>query len=201
MPAPKSARQESKEQTRNALVHAAMELFSEQGLDGPSLDAICERAGFTRGAFYVHFTDRDELLVAVMEAAGRPIVDRLLADAGSEDLAATFGKFLSAFADGSYPLGPAGGIKPHQLFAACARVPKVRELYVGLISHALAQIERGVEGGQARALLRKDIDPRSAASLIMAAVIGTQTMEELGVPFDLGKVAQLLLQALSDPPR
>jgi hypothetical protein len=49
--------------------------------------------------------------------------------------------------------------------------------------------------------LRKDIDPRSAASLIMAAVIGTQTMEELGVPFDLGKVAQLLLQALSDPPR
>ncbi|MCZ7684911.1 MAG: TetR family transcriptional regulator [Sandaracinaceae bacterium] len=53
--------------TREALVDAAAELFAEQGLTGPSLDAICAKAGFTRGAFYVHFATRDDLIAAVVE--------------------------------------------------------------------------------------------------------------------------------------
>jgi AcrR family transcriptional regulator len=173
-----------------------MELFAEQGLDGPSLDAICERAGYTRGAFYVHFADRDELLVAVMEAAGRPIVDRLLADAASEDLGATFTKFLSAFEDGSYPLGPAGGIKPHQLFAACARVPRIRELYVGLIAHSIDRVRAGIDSGKEKGFVRPELDSKEIATLILAAVIGAQTMEELGVPFDIGRVARVILQMM-----
>ena len=44
-------REETKQATRDALISAGMALFAEQGLDGPSLDAICDRAGFTRGAF------------------------------------------------------------------------------------------------------------------------------------------------------
>jgi TetR/AcrR family transcriptional regulator, transcriptional repressor for nem operon len=63
-------RGESKQKTRAALLRAALELFAEQGLDLPSLDAICDRAGFTRGAFYVHFRDRDDLLVAAMDKVG-----------------------------------------------------------------------------------------------------------------------------------
>ena len=52
-----------------------MALFAKHGLDGPSLDDICAHAGFTRGAFYVHFEDRDDFLVAVMDRVGRQIVD------------------------------------------------------------------------------------------------------------------------------
>ncbi|HVH04632.1 MAG TPA: TetR family transcriptional regulator, partial [Myxococcota bacterium] len=66
---PKSARELAKQETREALVQAAIAEFAEKGLDLPSLDAICARAGFTRGAFYVHFRDREELLGAVMERA------------------------------------------------------------------------------------------------------------------------------------
>lgn len=54
------SRDESMQETRAALVGAAPELFAKEGLDA-SLDAICERAGFSRGAFYVHFSDRDAL--------------------------------------------------------------------------------------------------------------------------------------------
>ena len=60
-------RAEAKQQTREALILAGMELFRQQGLDAPSLDAICEAAGKTRGAFYVHFEDREAFQVAVME--------------------------------------------------------------------------------------------------------------------------------------
>ena len=61
----------AKAASREAIITAAIEAFAEQGLDGPSLDDICARAGYTRGAFYVQFKDRDDLIVAVTERYGR----------------------------------------------------------------------------------------------------------------------------------
>ena len=60
---PKS-RDLAKQETREALIQAGMDAFSEEGVDLPSLDAICARAGFTRGAFYVHFKDREDFFAA-----------------------------------------------------------------------------------------------------------------------------------------
>lgn len=48
-----------------ALLKAARELMSEQGLDVP-LDLIAERAGVGRGTLYRHFTDRTDLALAVL---------------------------------------------------------------------------------------------------------------------------------------
>lgn len=50
---------------RAALLKAARELLSEQGLDVP-LDLIAERAGVGRGTLYRHFADRTELALAVL---------------------------------------------------------------------------------------------------------------------------------------
>src|SRR5580700_6965980 len=89
MPAAAPAnREETKVRTRAALVDAGIALFGEQGLDAPSLDAICERAGFTRGAFYVHFRDRDEFLEAVMERLGGQFLDAVLADEDADGTSA-----------------------------------------------------------------------------------------------------------------
>ncbi|MCR2783723.1 MULTISPECIES: TetR/AcrR family transcriptional regulator [unclassified Microbacterium] len=45
---------------------AALEVFAEIGLDGASVEAVCERAGFTRGAFYSNFASKDELFLALI---------------------------------------------------------------------------------------------------------------------------------------
>jgi len=45
----------SRENTRARLLEAAAQVFAEAGLDGASVEAVCERAGFTRGAFYSNF--------------------------------------------------------------------------------------------------------------------------------------------------
>src|SRR5262249_34282992 len=117
-------RAESARKTRDALVLAGISLIAEQGLDAPSLDAICERAGKTRGAFYVHFRDRDEFLVEVMDRVGTAFLDGVLAV--PSDLSATVQRFLEAFLSGVYPLTQRGGVKPHQLLDACARSAIVR---------------------------------------------------------------------------
>lgn len=56
----------SRENTRGRLMDAALEVFAEVGLDGASVEAVCERAGFTRGAFYSNFASKNELFLALV---------------------------------------------------------------------------------------------------------------------------------------
>jgi len=60
-PAPSRRR----ENTRARLMDAAAETFAEVGIDAASVEAVCERAGFTRGAFYSNFASKEELFLAL----------------------------------------------------------------------------------------------------------------------------------------
>ncbi|WOF23608.1 helix-turn-helix domain containing protein [Microbacterium betulae] len=53
----------SRENTRARLLDAAAEVFAEVGLGEASVERICERAGFTRGAFYSNFASKDEMFL------------------------------------------------------------------------------------------------------------------------------------------
>ncbi|MDQ4215693.1 helix-turn-helix domain-containing protein [Microbacterium capsulatum] len=64
----------SRENTRARLLEAAAQVFAEVGLDGATVEAVCERAGFTRGAFYSNFESKDELF---LELAGTVSAERL----------------------------------------------------------------------------------------------------------------------------
>jgi len=66
----------SRENTRARLLEAAALVFAEEGLDGATVEAVCERAGFTRGAFYSNFESKDELF---LELAGTVSAERLTA--------------------------------------------------------------------------------------------------------------------------
>ena len=57
-----------REMTRNTLLEAAAEVFAEKGFGGASLEEIAERAGFTRGAIYKHFSSKEELFECVTDA-------------------------------------------------------------------------------------------------------------------------------------
>lgn len=66
----------SRENTRARLLEAAALVFAEVGLDGATVEAVCERAGFTRGAFYSNFESKDALF---LELAGTVSAERLTA--------------------------------------------------------------------------------------------------------------------------
>ncbi len=50
-----------KAKSKMALRKALIELASERGLDGFSVNDLCERADLNRGTFYNHYKDKDEL--------------------------------------------------------------------------------------------------------------------------------------------
>lgn len=57
-----SRRERRKERTRREIYEAAMALFAAHGIDGVTLDAICESAGVARATFFLHFPSKASLL-------------------------------------------------------------------------------------------------------------------------------------------
>ena len=61
----------SRENTRARLLEAAEQVFAEVGLEGATVEAVCDRAGFTRGAFYSNFESKDELFLTLAASVGQ----------------------------------------------------------------------------------------------------------------------------------
>jgi AcrR family transcriptional regulator len=57
----------TREETRQRLLDGAYEAFSEVGFQAATIEDVCSRAGFTRGAFYSNFSSLDELLLALWD--------------------------------------------------------------------------------------------------------------------------------------
>jgi AcrR family transcriptional regulator len=59
-------RAESKARTRRELLDAAARVFLRRGFFAASLDEIAEEAGYSKGAIYSNFSDKEELLLALI---------------------------------------------------------------------------------------------------------------------------------------
>lgn len=191
------SRDEAKQETREALIRAAAELFKSEGLDA-SLDAVCARAGYTRGAFYVHFRDRDDLISVVMERVGNALLDSLLGKEGDdEDFFTLVQRFLHTVSSGQYPISREGGLRPYQLMDACARSEAVRRQYVSLKQLSVTRLAAALKRGQEKGQIRRDLEPDALAQLMMGIVVGMQTMLDLEMPLDLPRAAQTMLAMLA----
>ncbi|MGD8379741.1 MAG: TetR/AcrR family transcriptional regulator [Gammaproteobacteria bacterium] len=62
------SREESRELTRQRLLEAAARVIPEKGFQAASVEDIAEAAGFSRGAFYSNFRNKDELLIALLQS-------------------------------------------------------------------------------------------------------------------------------------
>jgi len=94
----RSARRDA---TRERVLDAAREVFADRGVIGATVEEICERAGFTRGAFYSNFADKSDVLEALVEREHARVISLLdanlaLSDDPDPDPAADRGAFLSA---------------------------------------------------------------------------------------------------------
>lgn len=72
-PLPRRKRKPEPDATREALtperwIEAATEVLVDQGIDHVRIDALAQQLGITRGSFYWHFRDREDLLRRVLQA-------------------------------------------------------------------------------------------------------------------------------------
>ena len=54
------------ERAHDQVLEAAIQLFSERGIDSTSIDAIAEMSGVSKATIYKHWADKDALLLEMM---------------------------------------------------------------------------------------------------------------------------------------
>lgn len=95
----------SRENTRARLLDAAFDVFADVGLDAASVEAVCERAGFTRGAFYSNFESKEELFLELMTTVSdrklATITERVKSILGGDDAPAGPAEVVQGLVDAS----------------------------------------------------------------------------------------------------
>jgi AcrR family transcriptional regulator len=168
-PAPTRARRPTRAETRARLVAAALEVFLAKGFAATSVEDVAERAGFSRGAVYSNFADKDELFLAVMDDQLGPRVDdvrTIVAGASPLDLILR----LRAWRGGADP--PEGWTALQEEFRTHAlRDPRAREQLAERNRAVRRAYERAIEG-QFAALGLTPPAPTELIALLIHALDG-----------------------------
>ncbi|MCR2815137.1 TetR/AcrR family transcriptional regulator [Microbacterium jiangjiandongii] len=198
----------SRENTRGRLLDAALEVFAEVGLDAASVETVCERAGFTRGAFYSNFASKGELFLALIARIAEAKIEEaearvrgVDADSVSTDPADLLRRLVG--------LSVAPGIDPalgSEIRAQALRDPQMAEAYLawqdGMIARISQIVSRLVDAYGFRLRLPADEVARLFVGIaddttVRAALQGLSE-EQAGVL--LNARAERLAAALVDPP-
>lgn len=62
------SREEKRQETRQEILAAAAAVFAENGYANTSLDQVAAEAGYTKGAIYSNFQNKEELILEVFES-------------------------------------------------------------------------------------------------------------------------------------
>ena|SRR5215207_7843072 len=114
---------ERRDETREQVVAAAARVFARRGFHATSLEAIAEEAGFSRGAVYYNFADKEELFLELL--------DRRCAER-AQDLRAAF----ADVDDDVEATSRHAQIAAQRALEAMTGDPEWRALYMEFLAHA-----------------------------------------------------------------
>jgi AcrR family transcriptional regulator len=157
------------------IIEAALDVFLERGFAAARLDDIARRAGVTRGTLYLYFTDKEQLLRAVIDTLVVPQVERVAAIA--HDQATSAAGALRALAGNWVRLMTTTRLTalPKLIIAEAGNFPDIAELYLDQVVRralgALAVVlRRGIEAGEFRAVPVAETARLFIAPLLHAAL-------------------------------
>ena len=167
--------QDRAEATRRAVLAAAAREFDRSGYAAAGVADIATRAGCTSGALYFHFTGKDGLAAAVIEAhfaAWKPLTDRAqaLRAPAVERLVALSIAVMRAFRDDVIVRAGARLWTERHMIDATLPPP-----FIGWITLVTRMLEQaGTEGD-----LAPRLDPGEAADALVCALFGIHTVSDV----------------------
>jgi TetR/AcrR family transcriptional repressor of nem operon len=162
---------DQKEKARAALLEAGVEQMKANGFNGIGVDGIAGAAGVTSGAFYSNFTNKAEMLAAIVETylgqfSAAP-------DSPHDDIDA-LKDFLAYYIGNAHCLDVETGCVMPALSEDVARHPAIREVYDRQATAFATRIANALGGDPQRAQQR-------AWSLI-ALMVGAVTVSRAMLP-------------------
>jgi AcrR family transcriptional regulator len=180
-----------REVTRQRLLTAAAEIFAERGMHGATVEDICEAAGFTRGAFYSNFADKEQLFSALLRQK-------------EEELLARVHRVLAA--EAGVPAPDGGDVIEQLVEKVLATQPMDRESHLVHAEFSLYAIrnpaaarELTVEGDRFRTELAELLEAGLARAGRRLSVAPADAVAVVIATFQVS-MEQLLLRASTDRP-
>jgi len=167
-------REASKNETRQLILRAARQLFAQKGMEESTIRDIAREAGVSPASVVVHFKSKTALLE---EALNRDIETALSELTASMPEDGEFLDRLMHLAKGFFRLYDHNrklyrALIRHTILEPAGETPnmtKVSEIYLRFLSGM-------VEAGQARGIIRPEVDPTVAAGSIFSLYLGALIM-------------------------
>ena len=175
---PVTKKRRDRGETRQRLLDSALSVFARNGYERATVDEIVREAGFSKGAFYVHFESKEDLFWEMLQER----IDRqqeLFREAidVSQSVEENEKRILQVvFSSHAETLGPAVFLE----FAAHGmRNPKVQERLSEMYGRWHAFVMETLTVGREMGLVRTDIDISLLSSAIMALIEGGMIQSSL----------------------
>lgn len=160
------------EDTANKILFSGMKLFVARGYHGTSVENITQAAGVTKGAFYWHFSSKEELLTRVIKEFEELFVDRVISavqkvNGGPAEKLDEYIRYCAAFAYNNRELVVSfttlsaellGATPRHEVESDIRRVYKKHQDF----------LSRLIESGKENNVFKKESDSKLVALVIMA---------------------------------
>ena len=161
---------EKGKRSRNKLLEAAEKCFTKYGLDASGVDEICKTAGMSKGAFYHHFSSKQELFLEMLNQ-WLEIIDRYI-NTAREDSSNMLEIFMN-ISKAKQVFKDAGNKLPVfiDLWIRATRDDKLRKITIGSYYKYLKLFKDLIEEGKKKKII-KNINSDTAARLIIAVAVG-----------------------------
>lgn len=195
-------RAEAKEATRRALLAAGLSEAVERPGLVPSIDAICARAGYTRGAFYVYFKGRDDFVDQMLEWVLGDIFETLFQAVGGDgpDIQTIVTRFTEALARRQWPDVPDIRAAYLRLVSGLGSSEPIRRRHTDLMKAALSGLELAIRQGQEAGRIRETPNPANISQIFLLLGLGLIVWDDQVLPIDPTVLGNQLLDLMKNRP-
>jgi len=167
--------------TQNAIINSALELFSKNGYDATSVADICSKANVSKGAFYHHFSSKQDLFLVLMGIWLNDVIALFQSvSVGTANIPQIF-ENMAAISGGIFDALESGFPILLEFWTQANRQPAVWQRAVEPYRQFLEYFTELIQTGIYEGAFKKSLDPEVSARVLTSVAMG------------------LLLQATFDP--
>lgn len=185
----------SDQDTRSRLVSAAVEEIADKGWTGARTRSIAQRAGVNAGVVHYHFGSMEDLLLEGVSSTFASITEMAEASITAETVALGIDGMIDAIGEID-PTDPHWQVLVESLIQS-ARVPRLRELTVGILDEyraaMIARIEAGIDTGE----FPPDTDAAGLALALMALLDGLGLYAFVNPQYDTARAGHALVALIT----
>lgn len=191
--------EQHKQTTRQRIIECARELFTRKGYAEVSIDEVMARAGLTRGGFYNHFDNKEDLFIESVQSYGQcnpadkwPDID-LDFSAPPAELATSM---IQAYLSRTHLKDMDAHCPMIALPSDVARAsPRVKAAYRGLVERMVGLFESGQNSGTPQ---QRHQQALAITALCVGGMVLARTFEDEAQGDEMIEAAQAMALAINN---